>query len=919
MPERFFLIDGHAHCYQMFFAIRGLTAPDGEPVNAVYGFARLLRKLHKQYQPDYLAVAFDPPGKVFRHEAYEQYKATRKPMPDELQRQMPLIEEMLSVHRIPALTVENYEADDVMGSAAKMLAEMNIQTVLVSTDSDVEQLLDGMTFVLHLHRDREVFLDEEKLKEQEGIRPFQVVELRALAGDQSDNVPGVPGIGPKRAAMLIEQFGTVENIYANLDQVESEDLRGRLAQNKAQAELSRQLVTIKCDVPIKLPLDRCRVGQADPAEVQSFYHSLGFQSLLSEAPSSVATLPDVARQRTLFPPDEAPDLPPGEYESIDTVEKDYHVIRETGELQKLAAELANQECFVVDLETTSLTRRNAEIVGFAFSWAPHRATYVATAGPAGETVCPLQETLHVLRPVLEDASTGKIGHNLKYDISVLKNYGMVLRGLMCDTMVASYLLRPAERGHGLDALSERLLNYKKIKTEELIGSGRSQVPMNKVSVERVGRYACEDADVTLQLSRDLIPQLKSEELWHLFVELELPLVQVLAEMEWQGIKVDQGQLSAISEQFEVELSQLRDDIFGAAGEEFNINSPKQLSVILFEKLKLPVPANKKRETGYSTDSSVLTGLKQHHPVAGHLLKYRELSKLKSTYADALRGMVNSRTGRLHASFNQTVTATGRLSSSEPNLQNIPVRTDLGRRIRAAFVPREEGMSLVSADYSQVELRILAHCSGDETLREAFKADRDIHGFVAAQIYGVPEQDVTAEMRRRAKAVNFGIIYGQGAYGLSRQIEVTFGEAAKFRDNYFERYPKVKEFIGDTIQSARRVGYVRTLAGRERKIYGIRSGGSVGRAAERIAVNTVIQGSAADLIKMAMINIHRELPKVSPSARMLLQIHDELVFEAPDAELDAVCGFVREKMSGAMELDVPLKVDVGTGKNWEEVK
>lgn len=918
MAERLFLIDGSAHLYQVFYAIRGLTAPDGEPVNAVYGFARMLHKLQEDYDPDYLAVAWDPRGEVFRHKIYEEYKANRKPMPKDLQRQLPLIEELLKVRDIPKLVVEGYEADDVMGTVSKRAEQEGVHTVLVTTDKDAEQLISDRTSVLHMHKNDQTFLDVEKLKEEKGLEPWQVIELMALCGDNSDNIPGVRGVGPKTAAKLIDQFGNVENLYENIEEVSGEKLREKLQKNRDQVELARKLVTIDRDIPLDMNLTDCRVDGGDPEEVTMFYRSLGFRTLAGDKGGGTRARATRTTQSGLF--DSEPDTSAAPaLKTFDSSEVDYRAVTTADELHELAGELEESGRFAVDLETTSLEPRDAEIVGYAFSTEPEQGVYVPVAGPSDDEVCDPEQALQVLTPLLEDESVAKIGQNLKYDIAVLKNYGVDVAGVECDTMVASYLLDPAQRSHGLDALTERHLHYRTVKIKELIGSGSNQRRMDTVPVSKVTPYACEDADIALRLSQTLGEALKEEGLWELFTSLEVPLVPVLAQMEWNGIKVDREKLARISKEFEQQLSELEENIFEEAGERFNVNSPAQLSEILFEKMDLPVPKGKKRQHGYSTEFSVLENLQSEHEIARYLIEHRQISKLKSTYADALQELVNEKTGRVHCSFNQTATATGRLSSSEPNLQNIPVRTALGRRIRSCFVPGGEEMSLLSADYSQVELRVLAHCSEDERLRQAFNEGRDIHTVVAARVHDVSEDEVTPEMRRRAKAVNFGIIYGQQAYGLSRQIGTSVDEARGFIDDYFAQYPAVKEFIGSVVEQAREDGFVKTLAGRIRFVPGIRSSGSRRSAAERIAVNTVIQGTAADLIKRAMIRIHDELPGVSEKSRMLLQIHDELVFEVPDNELDEMVEFVTDRMSGAMDLSVPLKVDIATGKNWEEAK
>ncbi len=906
MSEKFFIIDAYAHIYQFFYAIKGLTGPDGEPVNALYGFARMIEKLKEQYDPDYLAVAFDGPGELERHKRYEDYKAGRKPMPQPLQRQIPLIRELLNAANIPALSAEGQEADDVMATVAEKAAGRDIETVLVTTDKDVEQVIDERTSVLHVHKDREVMLDPEELKERKGLEPWQVVEVMSLAGDTTDNVPGVPGIGPKTATKLIRRFGSVEELYRNLDQVSGPKTRQNLKENRDEVEKARDLVRLERDVSCSIDWEQCRLEDGKPAPLDQFYRAVGFDSLRSGNPAPPAQQSSLFERRT-------------EPDKLASTEKDYSAVTSAEETARLASRLGELNRISVDLETTSLRPREAEIVGIAFSWAPDQGVYVATAGPPGSDYCPRRKAIQLLRPLLEAEEPRKMGQNLKYDISVLKNYGVSVRGVCCDSMVASYLLHPAGRSHGLDALARRYLNYEPVKVTELIGTGDAQTTMDRVPLAKVTPYACEDADVALQLCDLLTERLREEGLTELFSELELPLVPVLAEMEWEGIKVDAARLRELSEEFASKLEALERNIHREAGETFNVNSPKQLSTVLFDKLELPPPRGAKRTTGYSTAADVLNGLKQEHPIADYVLRYRELQKLKSTYADALLEMVHPGTGRVHASFNQTVTATGRLSSSEPNLQNIPVRTPLGRRIRSAFVPAEEDMSLLSADYSQVELRIMAHCSEDPTLRRAFREGRDIHRFVAAQVNNVEEEEVSDEMRQQAKAVNFGIIYGLSPYGLSKQIGIEVEQAEAFIAGYFERYPRVKEFIGRTVDRARRDGHVETLSGRKRRIEGIRGSGATRSAAERIAVNTVIQGSAADLIKRAMIRIHRSLPGVDDRARMLLQIHDELVFEVPDQSLDRVRRFVTEQMKGALDLAVPLKVDTAVGKNWAEAK
>jgi len=910
MPEKLIVVDAMAHIYQAFYAIRGLTAPDGRPVNAVYGFARMIESLRRDYAPDYLVVAFDMRVKLKRAEIYPEYKANRDPMPAELASQIDLIRELLSVQGVPVAQAAGYEADDVLGTVARVANEREIDAVVVTTDKDAEQLISEHTSVLHMGKKGAVMLDPAGLMEAKGVEPWQVVEVMSLSGDSVDNVPGAPGIGPKKATAFIKEFGTVEKLYENLDKVSGPKTRQNLAEHRADVDLAREMVQLDCNAPIELELEDARVGASDAAPLQAFYRALGFSSMLDKKPAAPR-----GGQGSLFGgPAEAPTL-----DSIKTVRTDYSAVTTLDGVAALVEKLRNLDALSVDLETTSLDPHVADIVGVALSWREGQGVYIATAGPPDDTVCPVDEALALLKPVLESETPAKLGQNLKYDMAVLRRYDIALRGLHCDSMVADYLLSPSRRGHGLDAMAVHHLNYETVKISELIGKGRKQTTMDRVPVARVAPYACEDADIALRLCRLLEPRLHEQGLWDLFTRIERPLVPVLMDMEWHGVAVDAELLTSMSAELATEMTGLVSAIHEEAGHEFNVNSPKQLSHVLFEEMHLHAAGAGKRTTGRSTSAKVLRQLAEHAVIAELVLRYRELAKLKSTYADALVALINPVTGRVHTSFKQTGTATGRLSSADPNLQNIPVRTELGRRIRAAFVAGEADMSLLSADYSQVELRVLAHCSGDPTLKQAFNEDRDIHRFVAAQVNGVTEEEVTSQMRQNAKGVNFGIIYGQGKYGLAGALGIPVREAEEFIDGYFHRYPQVKKFMRGVVRDARRDGHVHTLSGRRREIEGINGAGTARAAAERVAVNTVIQGSAADLIKVAMIDIHRELPGVCPRARMLMQIHDELVFEVPDCDLDTVSAFVAEKMTGALPLDVKLKVDIATGKNWAEAK
>ncbi|MHC4787967.1 MAG: DNA polymerase, partial [Planctomycetota bacterium] len=618
MAESLFVIDAYAHIYQFFYAIRGLSGPDGEPVNAVYGFARLVENLRNKYGPDYMAVAFDGPGRLLRHDIYEDYKANRPPMPEDLERQIPLIRELLSAQEIPQLAAEGYEADDVLAAVAREAAGQGIETVIVTTDKDAEQLIDEQTRVLHIHKDRELMLGPAELREQKGLEPCQVVEMMALCGDTTDNIPGVPGIGPKTALKLIRQFGSVRNLYGNLDQIKSDKLRQKLEEHRDDVELAARLVKLEPDIPIDFDVDQCRLSETVPEAALRFYRALGFRSLMGG--DARAKAPEAGQSSLLAA--EAETAPP---DTLETQAKQYEAVTTREALARLASALGDQDVISVDLETTSLRPRRARIVGLAFSWRPHQGAYVATAGPKGEECCSVEEALEVLTPILEADAPAKVGQNLKYDIAVLKNYGVELGGLQCDAMVCSYLLRPARRGHGLDALARRHLNYETVKIDELIGTGAEQRTMDAVPIRKVVPYACEDADVALQLCQVLTRELEEQGLWDLFERLEMPLVPVLAQMEWVGVRVDGGQLTEMSTEFAGRLRELQRDIFREAGRELNVNSPQQLSTVLFDELGLPPPRGKRRTTGYSTASDVLTGLKDEHPIADYVLRHQEQS------------------------------------------------------------------------------------------------------------------------------------------------------------------------------------------------------------------------------------------------------------------------------------------------------
>jgi len=887
MAETFFIIDGHSHLFRAFYAVRGLTAPDGRPSNAVFGFTSMLRKLIADHNPDYLAVAFDLPGPTFRHQMYADYKGTREAPPEEFSVQIPMTREVIEAMGIPILTREGYEADDILGTVARLCAERGIDACLVTSDKDARQLLSSHVVMLDTKKGK--LTTAEALRAEDGIEPEQVVDVMALSGDSSDNIPGVPKVGPKTALSLIRRYGSLEQVLSHAGEISRPTLRSNLTAYADQARLCKKLVTINTHVPIQLDFEECRFHPPDPRRLAPVYERLNFRQFLEDVR-----------------------LPATQEEAA------YHLVDTAEQFDRFMKKLQGPAAFSMDLETTSASPRAAKIVGLSFSWAEREAYYLPVRAPAGERCLEPDKVLRALEPILTDPGTGKIGQNIKYDMVVLRNYGIDVKGVSFDAMIAAYVLDSERRRYSLEGLAADFLDYRMTPISDLIGKGKKQITMDQVPVRLVCDYACADADIALRLAGLLEKRLKTEGLWELYTEIELPLVSVLADMEYRGIRYDEAVLKEMSAWLEGEIAKLTTAIHEEAGEEFNVASPKQLSVILFEKLGLP--KGKRTKTGASTSSAVLEQLAVKHRIAALVLEYRRLSKLKSTYVDALPQMVLPETGCIHTSFHQTGTATGRLSSSDPNLQNIPVRTEIGGRIRGAFIPPTEGYLLLSADYSQIELRVLAHVSGDAALREAFQADEDIHRFVAAQVHGVTPDAVTPEMRRAAKAVNFGIVYGLSAFGLSRSLRIPVQEAEAFIAEYFRRYPGVKDFIEKTVARAREDGFVTTLCGRRRALPGLKDRNRNARQfAERAAVNTVIQGTAADMIKIAMIRLHDRLKREGLRARMLLQIHDELLLELPPEEEKRLRALVTAEMCGALELAVPVKVDIAVGRNWLEAK
>jgi len=890
-----YVVDTHALIYQLFHALPEMTSPQGEPVGAVYGFARDMIYLLGVKRPDYLFCAFDLPGKTFRHELYDGYKKGRPEMPDDLVPQIESVRRLIDALEIPALEWESFEADDVMATLARITEELGGRCCLVTSDKDCRQLISDRVTLLNI-RKNQVF-DREALMDDWGITPEQVVDYQALVGDSVDNVPGVPLVGPKLARQLLGQHGTLEAVLEHAAEVSGAKRRQNLMEGREQALLSRELVRLDRHVPVAVDWDAGRVGPIDGDRVRELFRQFGFQSLADKADALDAKAGTAVAKKVEIR---------AEYRIVDTAEG----------LEAFVGQLRRQKCISLDTETTSIWPRWAEIVGLSFAWKDDEAWYLPVRAPAGERCLERGKTLEALRPVLEDPAIEKVGQNLKYDMIVLRAVGIELAGVAFDSMVASYLLDAGQRNHSLDELAWRYLGHTTIKITELIGTGKTQKRMDEVPVRQVTDYAGEDALVPLRLRPILWEKLTEASLDALCADVELPLIEVLVDLEYHGIRVDVDRLLELSRRHAARLESLEGEIYALAGREFNIASPKQLQEVLFREQNLPVL--KKTKTGASTDAEVLEELAQVHPLPAKIIEYRQVAKLKGTYTDALPEMVHPGTGRVHASFNQVVAATGRLSSSDPNLQNIPVRTEAGREIRSAFVPGEEGWVLLAADYSQIELRVLAHFSEDEQLCGAFARDEDIHARVASQVYGVSLEAVTGEMRRKAKAVNFGVIYGQSPFGLAKQLGIDKREAAKFIDTYFGGYPRIEEFLAKVLAECREKGYVKTILGRRRAIRGVRAhGGRQRNLAERTAVNTVVQGSAADLIKQAMIAIHRRLRRERLPAKMLLQIHDELIFEVPFENLHELARLVTEEMVGAERLRVPLKVDVKAGPNWAD--
>jgi DNA polymerase-1 len=892
---RLVLFDGNALVHRAFHALPPLTVSrTGEMVGAVYGFALILLKAISELKPTHYAIAFDKKAPTFRHQMFDQYKAHRPPTPEELVNQLGRVRQLVEAFHIPIFELDDYEADDVLGTLSQQASRQGVDTIIVTGDADANQLVSPKVKIFYPRRtfgDTTLY-DEDAVIQRYGIKPEYIADLKGLEGDPSDNIPGVPGIGEKTAVKLIQQFGTIEEIYSHIDEVTPPKLQQKLRENEEIARQSKTLATIVTEAPITLDLDDCQVSHYDRQQVAELFRELEFASLLSKLPSPQAEIEPAHSQ---------------DYRTIDT----------TPAFEELLNRLSAAEPFAFDLETTSLDAMSAQLVGISISPAPGEAYYIPVGHVGWGEVkqLPLDQVISGLKPILEDTASAKLAHNGKYDMTVLAELGIKVNNLTFDTMVAAYLL--GEKSLSLKTLAFSKLGIEMTPISELIGSGRKQISMSQVEVKQAADYACADADITGQLAELLRPELHQQGLWQLFSEVEMPLVPVLVTMERNGVALDTELMRQMSHRLGEQLLQLETEIYDSVGHRFNINSPQQLSSVLFEELKLP-PAHKTKG-GYSTGASVLKELRGVHPVIESILNYRQLAKLKSTYIDTLPNLINPKTGRVHTSFNQTKTATGRLSSSEPNLQNIPIRGKEGKEMRQAFIA-PPGSCLLAGDYSQIDLRALAHLSQDSHLLAAFQHDEDIHAATATQLFGVDASQVTKDMRRLAKTVNFGVIYGMSDYGLEQATELSREEAAQFIASYFEKYPGIRECLESTKEQARKQGYVQTLLGRKRFIPEINSPNrQIREAAERMAINMPVQGTSADIIKVAMVNLHREMDKRQLKSKLLLQVHDELVFEVPRDETETMRQLVPQVMSTALTLNVPLKVDIKTGNNWGEME
>ncbi|WP_372366493.1 DNA polymerase I [Candidatus Uabimicrobium sp. HlEnr_7] len=882
--KRFFIIDAFAYIFRSYYAIKHIDH------NAVYGFTNTLKKIIDNEKPEYIAVSFDSIEPTFRNEIYKEYKANRQEPPEDLRPQIPLVKEVVSAFNIPLIEVSGYESDDIIGTLAHHAQKENVQVVIITGDKDMLQLVKGNDVVVFDPGRTAQYLEEKDIPQHFGCRPDQIIDLLTIWGDSSDNIPGIPGIGEKGAKKLLAEYDSLDGIYENLDKITRKSYREGLENSREKIPLLRELVTICRDVPIEYSLDRFKFKGIDNARCQELFAKLNFKRLLNEIPIE-----------------------------LEECKQDYPIIDDENKLRALCEKLEQQKLFVFDVETDSLEPLDANIVGMSFCTAKNDACYVPIAHIHQQKSWQELATKY-LQPIFANKSIKKGAHNIKYDYSVLINNGWQCENIYFDTMILSYLLEPNENRHGLDHLAEKMLKYQTISYESICGKGKKQISFAEADLEKAKQYASEDADICWQLYEILRDQVQEKNVQEVCEKIELPLLNVLSEMEQCGIRVDCDLLKNMSQKMQKQIETLEKEIYDLAGQEFNIKSTQQLGYILFEKLQIPPLKKTSKTKSYSTGHDVLEKLaNQGHALPAKLLNYRELTKLKSTYVDALPKLVHPKTSRVHTSFNQVVAATGRLSSTNPNLQNIPIRTEMGKEIRAAFIPAENQI-LISADYSQIELRIMAHYCEDETLVSAFKNGEDIHLRTASEVFDIPIETVPAELRRAAKSINFGLLYGMGDFRLAQELNISRKEARNYIASYFEKMPRIQTFCDEIIEKAKEAGHVRTYFGRLRQIPEINSRNKTRqKQGERLAVNTIIQGTAADIIKLAMIKLQQNIHTNNLKANLLLQVHDELVLECPKQEQENIISILKESMENIVSLKVPLTVEAHSANNWKDAK
>jgi DNA polymerase-1 len=918
--KKLFLLDAYALIYRSYFAFIRNPRYNSKGLNtsSIFGFTTTLEQVLSTESPTHIAVAFDVHGDTFRHEMFPEYKANREKMPEDIRLAIPYIQKLIKAFNIPIIEMRGYEADDVIGTISKKASGEGFITYMMTPDKDFAQLVGNNIFMYKPAKSGakpEIWGIEEVKQNFEINNPLQVIDVLGLMGDASDNIPGCPGIGPKSAMKLIADYGSIDGVYENIDQLKGKQ-KENLEEYKEQVYLSRKLVVINQDVPIEINFDQMRLKEANNSALLELYKELEFRSLTNKIQTQGST-PEISKpqQGSLFWNNEIEKTPQVKsLSSIETIKHQYYKIETSLQRASLRAELSVTDSFCFDTETTGLDPHTAELVCISFSFREHEAYCVLLPANQAE----VKEIVLEFKTIFEDKNTLKIGQNIKFDMLMLAQYGIETEGPLFDTLIAHYLIQPELR-HNLDYLCELYLNYKKVPTTDLIGArGVNQKTMRSVEINKLVDYACEDADLTFQLKSKLEKDLIENKLTNLFYQVEMPLVPVLASMELNGAKIDPAALNSFAKDLRILIIQLEKEIFEMAGEEFLISSPKQLGIILFEKLKIDSNTKKTKTKQYSTSEETLSKMLHKHPIIDKLLEYRGLKKLLNTYVETLPKLINPRTGKIHTSFNQAVASTGRLSSVNPNLQNIPIRDEIGKEIRKAFIPSQPGMKFLSADYSQIELRIMASLSLDPNMLEAFANKIDIHSVTASKIFKVMQDEVTPEQRRKAKTANFGIIYGISAFGLSQRLNISRTEAKDIIDGYFIAFPKVKDYMEKCIEDARKSGFVKTLLGRKRYLLDINSANAVVRGvAERNAINAPIQGTAADIIKVAMINIFNRMKEENLNSKMIIQVHDELNFDVFEPEIESLKKLVKEEMENAIRIEVPLTVEIGVGNNWLE--